>query len=80
MYMFLEWIKVHLGSSTLSIFDFIDWLDYKWGEGVVFLCIPPFFGLVYIVYTLGTFQALLIQLLLPVKKKNVFIKSTDKKI
>ena len=28
MYVFLEWVKVHLGSSTLSLFDF-DWLGCK---------------------------------------------------
>ena len=53
--MFLEWFKVHLGFSTLSLFDFIDWLGCKWDEGVVFVNPSPFFGLVYIVYTVGAF-------------------------
>ena len=26
IYMFLQWVRIHLGSSTLSLFDFIDWL------------------------------------------------------
>ena len=29
MYMFLEWVIVHLGSSTLALFVFIDWLSCK---------------------------------------------------
>ena len=34
-----------LGSSLLSLFDFINWLCLKWGDGgvVFFFCIPHFF-------------------------------------
>ena len=55
MRMVLEWVRVHLGSSTLFLFDFIGWLDCKWGEGVVFCESLSFFSLVYIMYTLGEF-------------------------
>ena len=45
MYMFLEWVRVHLGSSTLSLFDFINWWGCKRGEGVVFVNPSPFLAL-----------------------------------
>ena len=54
--MFLDWVKVHVGFTSLSFFDFIDWLGCKWGEGVVFCVSLFFFGLrcrAYIVYTFG---------------------------
>ena len=37
---------------------------------MLFLVFPPFFGLVYIMYTLGALSALLIQLLYVSKKKK----------
>ena len=72
MYMFLEWVSVHLGSSTLFLFDFIDWLDYKWSKGVFFFVNPsliwPCIHRAYFRHVLGT---PLIQLLLPIQKKSV---------
>ena len=29
MYMFLEWVKVYIESTSLSLLDLIDWLDCK---------------------------------------------------
>ena len=52
---FLSGVGVRLGSSSLSLFDFIDWLGYKGGKSVVFCVSLAFFGLVYIVNTLGSF-------------------------
>ena len=33
--MFLEWVKIHIGPHSLSLFDFIDWFSCKWLEGMV---------------------------------------------
>lgn len=56
MYMFLDRVKVHLGFSSLSLFDFIVWLGCKWGEGGVFCVSLFFFGLRCLVYIMYTFM------------------------
>ena len=72
IHMFLEWDKVHLSYSLLSLFEFIDWLGCKWGEGVVFCLSLPFFGHVYIMYTFVCFFGAFNTIAFTYQKKNFF--------
>ena len=68
LYMFLDWVRVHVDCTSWSIFDFIDCLGCKW---VIFYYSFSFWPccLVYIVYTFRCTSGFLNTIAFTYKKK-----------